>query len=192
MCECYSNQYMVSSPSYNCYNCPSGCKYCNWNGATATCTACEDGSYLNSGACPTCMRVCATCSDGTTCDTPINNLVMNGNVAECSAGLFFENSTQTCKSCSTLDANCASCDYNPTPFDPANIAPVECVTPNSGYYILGGVATACEAYCDVCTNSTTCTTCSSSFSLDGVTNICYCDSTLPIPLYITNAAPYTC
>ena len=192
MCECYSNQYMLSSPSYSCVNCPSGCKYCSWDGSTATCTACENGYYLSGGACPACMRVCATCSSGSTCDTPVGNLVMNGNVAECGAGLFFDNSTLTCEACTSFHANCATCDYNPSPFDPANIAPVECTVADATYYVENGTTFACGSYCDGCINASYCTTPTATFTVDPVSGVSYCDDTLPTPLYITNSAPYSC
>lgn len=165
-----------------CSSCVAPCSTCT---SLTACTSCPSGSYLQGSTCLACMPVCATCVDGTTCSTcPSSNLTLTGTVCVCNSPLFFDSVTKSCLSCAILQPNCATCNYSTT-YDPANPSTVICYVANWGYYVDGGVAIHCIAYCIDCSSAPTlmCTTCSTNFTFDPVSKTCVCSSTT----YYTNA-----
>lgn len=76
-------------------DCNSDCKSCLING---NCDTCDNGFYLNTGACPTCDHsVCATCSsDDVTCTLACNSNCgvtgcdVLGDCSDCEDGYYLE------------------------------------------------------------------------------------------------------
>ena len=172
------------------------------------------------------MTGCATCSDGTTCDTCYSDAYeevagdstckvkcppgklrdVSASPYECTLGCIAHcdecTDATTCTDCaigfsgtlcdacatgfkdSDEDATEAECDacvtgYGPYPdcdvcadgYEPvASACVAECGT--GKYRDIGGVCQNCVANCDVCINSTKCTECSATFTLNATTKLC--------------------
>ena len=173
----------VSTAPYECtLGCIANCDECTdadtctvcaagWKGTL--CDECATGYYDDSGACTACPDNCDACTDATTC-------------TDCAIGF----SGTLCNACATgfkdsdADAAAAECDacetgYGPYPdcdvcadgYEPvASVCVAECGT--GKYRDIGGVCQNCVANCDVCINSTKCTECSATFTLNATTKLC--------------------
>ena len=116
-CECLSNQY-VDAATPQCVNCPTGCSGCT---SSSLCTSCFQGYYLSGSLCSACMQVCQTCDAGNTCSSCPNNLIISGTICDCpTAQPVLDPSTTTCIACTTFDANCQTCDYDPSGYNPSS------------------------------------------------------------------------
>ena len=168
-CACTSTQYMTSSSPPTCVNCDTGCSGCA--SSSSSCTGCIAGYFISGSTCISCMPVCKTCSDSTTCSSCLSNLTFIGSACGCSSSYFLDPVSITCQSCSYFHSSCDVCSYDPTqdPVSPTNIL---CSDPSDGFYLINGSVHACGAYCDACTSNTVCTTCQNTFQLNTTTFEC--------------------
>lgn len=181
-CECNTNQYMVTSPTPTCYNCPTGCSRCTSN---TVCTACVQGYYMSAGLCYQCMPVCKTCIDGVSCSSCINNLVISGTICACASPLLLAPGSLTCISCTTFDAHCQTCAYS-SPYSASAPVPIICTAAMTGYFVNAmDTTTACSTDCNVCGSTTTCTTCAATFNKVGQNCVCS-------PFFLANILPRQC
>ena len=134
--------------------------------------------------CSQCLAVCKTCSDGTTCSSCPNNLVISGSICDCVSPLLLNPTNIRCNSCTYFDSNCQTCSYDPS-FDASSPNPVVCSVPSPGYYLINNVTAPCGSYCSSCIDSSTCTTCEPTFSISSGSCVCS-------PLDYTNTNPPTC
>ena len=180
-CGCNSNQYLTTTPS--CVNCPTGCAMCT---GPSTCSSCSNGYYLSGSSCLQCMPVCSRCTTGTTCTHCRTGLSLSGSVCRCNSPLLLQPGTLTCVTCASQTSNCATCGYQGGSYNPSAPTAIVCTVANPGYYILSGTATQCGSNCQTCNSNTDCTLCShSSFTLSPAPGSCYCNPTLPTPLYLS-------
>lgn len=93
------------------------------------------GNYSNTNNCIPCENSCTSCNstDCFTCSQP--NLTPSGKLCVC-----------------LNSSNCVICDIN------SKIVSDECIC-NNGYYGNGTTCTKCGDYCEICSNSTSCTKC---------------------------------
>jgi proprotein convertase subtilisin/kexin type 5 len=133
---------------------------------------------MSGSTCLACMAVCKTCLTGSTCATCTSPATLVAGVCTCPSPTFFNIATKTCLSCTTIQPNCATCDYS-LPYDPVSPAPVVCILANPGYYLSSGSAVACVSYCTNCdfTPAPVCSACNTNFVYDG-SGSCVCSPTL--------------
>ena len=148
----------------NCNTCPSGCNGCPNGGcqstttcpvncdtctSTTSCSKCKSGYYPVTGGCDKCFSRCTTCDWYEVCtDCAVGYSLKNGYC--CPPGCSSCNLSK-CWGCNTGylydGTNCNSCPSN------CNGCPNGvCVT-----------STGCPANCDLCTSSTSCSTCKSGY-----------------------------
>jgi proprotein convertase subtilisin/kexin type 5 len=93
----------------NCYDCGPNCQTCQ---DKQNCQACQTDFYLKAGKCVPCSqeRVFPNKITGTCDDCLINCLKCSSgtNCDQCNAGLYFNQNTKTCESCTVTQ--CKNCD----------------------------------------------------------------------------------
>ncbi|EAR96682.2 leishmanolysin family protein (macronuclear) [Tetrahymena thermophila SB210] len=119
-----------NGPSYICNPCMNGCDICSDGNSCKTCNAnYKPYTYKNQLVCinsSSCFSPCSTCSgtfQPTTCASCNKNFYLLGTncVAQCSQGLYANQSNQTCTQCPT---NCSACQ------DPST-----CLSCSNGYFL---------------------------------------------------------
>ncbi|ESU44697.1 Variant-specific surface protein, partial [Giardia duodenalis] len=83
----------------------------------ATYSACQEGFYKDTnGTCAQCdTNSCLTCeTSATQCTSCPKGKYLNGNTcaASCGNDKYADKQSGQCKACSTIDANCGTCEYN--------------------------------------------------------------------------------
>ena len=162
----------VSASPYECtLGCIANCDECT---DATTCDTCADGYYVDdSDACTTCPTNCDKCDDATTCtDCAIG---FSGTLCDACATGFKDSDADAaaaeCDACETGYGPYPDCDVCADGYEPvASVCVAECGT--GKYRDIGGVCQNCVANCDVCVNSTKCTTCSDTFTLNATTKLC--------------------
>lgn len=179
----------------------SGCQVCSTSSSTCTTcyppllkidtvacvNSCPEGRFKSSTNCLKCPTSCKTCSDLNTCTACIDGMVLNKNkcVARCETGQVAISGV--CQSCKT--SNCASCDPTSnvcltcmSPFfllsltNPDGSLNTSCVTNcGVGRFTSNRICTRCMSNCDVCVTNTSCTTCATSYVLQGLGCQTACD-----------------
>ena len=169
--------FYLSTPSYLCNQCMTGCNACT---SSTTCTSCYPGYYYvttPSISCTKCASQCSTCTS-TGCSTCASGFKMIGstctactssnsaNECNCPLGSFWNNNTALCANCPT---GCGVC-LNST----------NCTICLSNYYMdIGGFA--CKPPGDPncalvlsgpSSNIGVCTSCQLSTFYDSVNNLC--------------------
>ena len=130
---------------------------------------------MSGASCLACMPVCKTCLNSASCSTCTSPATLVSGVCQCPASTFFDINTMTCLTCSTLQPNCQTCDYNGGSLNPASPSPVVCTLASTGYFILASGSTqACISYCSTCIDSTNCVTCNTNFQNDVDSDTCIC------------------
>ena len=123
---CPSGSQLVNS---QCYSIPSGCVSL---ASATTCSSCFVGYTLSTDQ--------ATCSLDTTCNATSSCLT-------CSNGYYL--SSGQCLVCSSLPANCLTCDASVT---------TNCFQCSKGYYLSAGSCVQCVTGCLDCSSATFCKT----------------------------------
>jgi len=155
------------------------------------CTSCINGYFSSQGACISCHASCATCLDASLCLTCNIGYfsIPNLNYALCSAcsnGCSSCSSSTVCTNCLSTyrltGSTCTSC----TSFC-LNCTATACITCNSLSALISSLCYLCtdtskqgSAGCLTCTSNPTrilCTSCSSGYFLNSVTNQCVACST---------------
>ena len=106
----------------NGYKGVAGCGTCSHMGSSAgsaTCSACQAGAFLEGGQCTVCGVDCLVCASATECGTCTAGKYLKADktcvdAAECLSGTYADPANGQCKACSTIDANCGTCEYNDT------------------------------------------------------------------------------
>ena len=125
----------TSYPCSICSLCDISCRTCSVANK-ALCYSCYDGNYLSGTECLHCATGTFLIIDENTCD------------AYCPFGTYGENLTSTCTAC---DSSCATCDESTS---------LDCLSCNSGNYLLNGSCLTCDSQCSTCdTISTNCLSC---------------------------------
>lgn len=166
-CVCTAPLY-YSSVTKNCQACSyfnPGCKTCTGN---VTCTACLDGSFIQSAACASCPQNCTVCSGLSNCSACKTTFVVIGGVCACNNtnGQYLDSVSGNCLYCSLMVLNCQVCN--------TGAVPMTCSTPSDGFYVNGGGScSACMPSCLTCSTASTCDTCPTGYIKD-VSNLCVC------------------
>lgn len=176
VCQCNTTQLLYyNAGTGTCTTCVSAyanCVSCTGSVLVTTCTGCTNpGFFLNTttGTCQACGTYCSACTAVacTTCTS--STLIPSGSTCACNATaqMFVNASSSSCAACSTFQPHCATCVANGTG--------VSCSVCSGGYFPVSGVCTACIAYCNTCTDTTSCSTCTGNFIFNGTS--CACNST---------------
>jgi len=149
--------------------CTSPCQTCT---TSTSCLTCIPAYYLSGTSCLICMKVCKTCTAASTCATCFSGTLIN-NVCTCSVNLFFDTASKTCKSCSTMYANCQTCGYNGT-YTPVNPPNVICTKAVPNYYVDSstGLISNCLQNCLNCTSGSNCLNCKPNFIFSHPSCVC--------------------
>jgi len=132
------------------------------------CIGCSAGDYYSSSSnsCQNCLGECATCSDGSTCDTCNSGYVKDGSLCvECSVGTYY--SSGSCPSCLEGCATCSNgstCDTCESGYIKVGSLCDEC---SDGTYYSSGSCPSCLEGCQTCSDGSTCDTCESGYVKDG-------------------------
>jgi len=163
--KCICSAGMYFNPNLkSCASCSPGCKACKF-GATAECTECLDGFYMDAftkecDRCVEAMPYCLTCDSPTKCTECMAGYYVDNGVCKkyangcllgngdqcdrCAKGKFVNNGT--CVNCN-ID-NCDDC------IDAKTCA--SCIT---GYYLDAGVCKVCSSGCRACSSADFCQAC---------------------------------
>ncbi|ESU40551.1 Variant-specific surface protein [Giardia duodenalis] len=85
---------------------------------TTTCKTCQARAFLTGGQCTVCGVDCLVCTSATECGTCTAGKYLKTDsktcvdAAGCSPGTYADPAAGQCKACSTIDANCGTCEYN--------------------------------------------------------------------------------
>ena len=84
---------------------------------TATCKTCQAGAFLTGSQCTVCGVDCLVCTSATECGTCTAGKYLKADktcvdAAGCPSGTYADPAAGQCKACSTIDANCGTCEYN--------------------------------------------------------------------------------
>ncbi|ESU40352.1 Variant-specific surface protein, partial [Giardia duodenalis] len=103
----------------NGYKGVAGCGTCALedSSTTATCKTCQAGAFLTGGQCTVCGVDCLVCASATECGTCTAGKYLKADktcvdAAGCPSGTYADPANGQCKACSTIDANCGTCEYN--------------------------------------------------------------------------------
>ena len=176
---CESNYYLSSG---NCIQCYWGCTACNTSGCQSSSNV-QNGFYYVAGTpntvddCRVAKTNCKQCSSAGTCGTCQENYyVTGGNCVGCSEGCASGNcltGTSGCSGCVAgsyyvYDSSNKVCKFCEEGCSACSSSYPNCDTCMTGWFKPSGASTTCQKCsekCDVCTNSQTCTTCTTGFWL---------------------------
>eukprot|EP00347_Sterkiella_histriomuscorum_P015864 403355394 len=177
MCQkCQSTQYL-NSTTLQCNDCPSNCATCSLNSDNnVKCDSCSSGFQLDSTTF-TCRQSCNSTS------------VYNSNTKQCTqcqVGTWLNSTAQNCQSC---PQGCYQCSAN-------SLGQPECSSCLSGLVLDSSTkkckkscttgqyfdydtfeCKSCSSNCDVCSSSSTCTTCNEQYTLQSGSCTNKCTST---------------
>ena len=194
ICDVCKEPYGLDPGLFTCTNCSDpNCVACHDN--SDICTDCVSGYFLDLGGCAICNKTCRSCSDSLTCDTCLDNaMLQENNHCKCSLGYgFLDNGecaqcSSNCYSCYANSSICEVCNepygLNPGLFICAICSDPNCVMCNDnseictecsdGYYLNLGGCSPCDKTCKTCNDSLTCDTCLGNATLQ-VNNHCKCN-----------------
>lgn len=196
----------LSCTNINCLTCSSDLTTClscdsitdrrTLNGTTCSC---QTGYYSVAGTsvCSPCSNLCETCSGPVNCLTCVasTNRELVSGYCVCKSG-FVDTGVVNCQSCATSMPGCTACSSSTVCTACNSTGQFSLVSGNcscnAGYYYnathyTSNLACAsCLLGCQVCTSSTTCTTCFSGWTKSGTTCTC------PAGRYISGSSCVAC
>jgi proprotein convertase subtilisin/kexin type 5 len=179
---CSSNCLECSVTSSNCITCPALTSILN-NKCYSPCPASYQSVYVNNIlTCVLCSSItqnCATCANNgcTSCISnsysyinPTNNSLTC--VTTCPSGTFIDTASQSCKSCSSVFANCSACNSQYCTQCTANqylLSNVCYSTCPMGYYANSNTwsCDSCNIGCKSCSSLSNCLICENNLANNG-------------------------